>query len=89
MNPFIIIAVLIFACVALILALISAHSQRLWVVEPPWDGKRFIVRAPDAKTAEELYLRHVCGWKFITNGEASNATITELNLDENNVSPVK
>jgi hypothetical protein len=73
----------------LIVALISAHSQRLWVVEPPWDGHRFIVRAPDQKTAEELYLRHVCGWKFISPGERSTATITELNLDENNVAPVK
>lgn len=68
----------------------AGQQERLFLIEPGWsgDGRKYIVRATTEHEADQIYLRHVCGWDTITPTDRSNAVITVVELDEQGVAVI-
>lgn len=79
----------------LFLALIMLHAavkmasptNKMWLVNPGWetDGRKFIILAPTEKDADQIFMRHVCGWDRVFKEERSHARYKEIKADGSNV----
>ena len=68
----------------------AGEQDHLFLISPGWsgDGRKFLIRARTEHEADQIYLRHVCGWDKILPNDRSNAVITVVELNEEGVAVV-